>query len=259
MSDPTPSLSRLRSSNRETRVAAIDAVAAAGAATPEELEALRGCLAAPEKLVQKRAAEAFAALHRKGIKVEPVLLPALASDDLRQRWGATFALAMIGPLPSQAMTTLTECLGLEDGDVRWAAAYLLMQTGQDGLPTRLVDLLRGGNPQQRKMAAYCLRRLGPRSIQIDEALNDALHDSSPVVRLAALAGVSALTTDSVASARRVVALLDDLDPGVRRAAAVALGELGAALPEVLAALDRATSGGDPSLRRAALRSLAKLQ
>jgi len=62
----------------------------------------------------------------------------------------------------------------------------------------------------------------------------------------------------VTAARRLLSLLDDPDGGVRRAAAVALGELGTGSEEVMAALHAAAASEDASLTRAAQRALRLL-
>jgi len=253
------SLADLRSDDPRARAAALQRIAATGRATPDELEQVTACLAAKEKLVQKGAAEALAALHRTGADVRSRLRSILRSADLRERWGATFALSLIGPLPSEALGVLLESLGFDDGDIRWAAAELLLKMPErGGHAARLVELLASHNPRQRKMAAYCLRTLGVRSSEIDAALCHALTDARSEVRLAALAALSRLALDPTGAAQHVALRIDDVDAGVRRAAAAALGDLGRPLPEALTALDRAASGADPSLRRAARRSLEKL-
>jgi len=248
----------LRSNDPQARVAALERLAAA-TVTHEEIDAAAACLGATEKLVQRRAAEAFARLHRAGIDIEPALSLAVRSTDLRQRWGAAFAFSLIGALPPEARDILVDSLGLDDGDIRWAAADILLRSSEiDDRPQRLTQLLVHGNPHQRKMAAYCLRRLDLRSPAVDRALLAALEDRSAAVRLATLAALSRLATDRAVAAQHLAHVLDDTDPGVRRAAAVALGDLGEARPETLAALRQAAASDDGSLCRAARRSLEKL-
>src|SRR5260221_8141 len=87
----------------------------------------RGLPRAPRKLVQRRAAEAFAALARRGLAVEPQLHAALAAPELRLRWGAVYALSLVGAPPRAALPTLLDVIGLDDGDLRWAAADLIKQ------------------------------------------------------------------------------------------------------------------------------------
>lgn len=244
----------------QRRVEALVAIAAAAAATPGEIEAMTICLGAAEKIVQRRAAEAFAQLHRAGVAVERPLLLTLRSQELRRRWGAAFALSLIMPLPAEARGVLLESIGLDDGDVRWAAADLLAKMpASDTDGGDVLELLAAGNVNQRKMAAYCLRVRNEPSASSQVALTAALADPSSGVRLAALAALSRLAVDRSSAAPAVAALLDDANPGVRRAAAAALGDLGELRADVLDVLRRAETSDDESLRRAAARSLAKLR
>jgi HEAT repeat protein len=249
----------LRSGNRLDRVAALQRIAAAATATDEELQAMTSCLGVPDKLIQRRAGEALAQLHAAGVAVEQILQQALHSSEATRRWGAAFALSLIGPLPADAQPVLIENLGVEDGDIRWAAADLLMRTaGWGGAAAELCALVSSGNVHQRKMAAYCLRTLDQRSVAVDATLIAALGDVHPTVRLAALAALSKLALDRPTAAQAIAALLEDADAGVRRAAAATLGELGDGSSETLAALGRAALSDDESLQRAATRSLTKL-
>lgn len=250
----------LRSGSRSERVAAMQRIAAGATATTEELDALAGCLASPDKLTQRRAAEALAQLHAAGVQVGGLLLEALRSADAGRRWGAAFALSLIGPLAAEVRPVLVENMGGDDGDVRWAAAELLLRVpGSDSGPESLCGLLLDGNGHQRKMAAYCLRRLDRRSAAVQAALTTALGDVEVGVRLAAVAALSRLAVDHGAAADRIAALVEDHDAGVRRAAAAALGELIEASPTALAALRSAAVSDDQSLRRAAARSLDRLR
>jgi HEAT repeat protein len=61
-----------------------------------------------------------------------------------------------------------------------------------------------------------------------------------------------------AAARRIAELIDDADPRMQRAAAGTLGSLGRRDEYVVRALRRAQASADPSLRRAATRSLREL-
>ena len=168
---------RLRSEGMEDRVAAIAALRERGSAAPEELAALADCLGHPRKAVQRPAAEAFAALGGTEVAVGPVLDRALASPDARQRWGAAFALSLVGDPPPHTLPVLLETIGADDGDVRWAAATILLRMrDRDGLVAPLAALVAGGNPAQRKMALYCLRDLDARAPEVERAVLSALGD-----------------------------------------------------------------------------------
>ena len=81
----------------ESRVKAMAALVEAGE-TPgaAELDALRDCLADPRKLIQRRAAETLAALAARGADVGALLRTAVRGGELNLRWGAAYALSLIG-------------------------------------------------------------------------------------------------------------------------------------------------------------------
>ena len=106
------------------RLAAMADITTAGDADPATLAALTDCLGDRRKVIQRRAAETFAALSQHGAAVQPVLLAALASDAITQRWGAAYALSLLGAAPQVALPVLLEALGRDDGDVRWAAGNI---------------------------------------------------------------------------------------------------------------------------------------
>jgi hypothetical protein len=167
-------------------------------------------------------------------------------------------LSLLRRLPFDALPTLLEVVGLDDGDLRWAASELIKQLAAVDRERVVAALLVAARDPaaQRKMALYCLRDLGVAEAS-DIAL-DALADPHRETRLAAVALLAKVHPDTSAAARRIAALVDDADPHMQRVAAATLGSLGVSLPEVRAALDRAEASGDDSLRRAARRSRALL-
>ncbi len=239
----------------DARVAAIAALAD-GVAAPDaaDLDALRACLGDARKLVQRRAAEAFAALAGRGVEVGDRLRAALGAPDLRLRWGAAYALSLVGPLPLEALPTLLDVMGLDDGDLRWAAADLVKQlaaTDRGSVVARLLAAAREPGAQ-RKMALYSLRDL--RVVEAFDVALDALAGEHVETRLAALAVISKVHPDPAVAARWIAGLIDDSDPRIQRAAAGTLGGLGVRSEEVVGALRRAEMSDDASLRRAAARS-----
>ena len=250
---------RLHAPDPEVCRAAIAELAERGKATPEELAALAECLGAGRKAVERPAAEAFAALAARGVPVDEILLGALASPLPRRRWGAAFALSLAGDPPPATLPVLLETLGADDGDLRWAAAGIVVRLHER---TALVESLRAlvasGNAAQRKMALYCLRDLEARTPAVEQAVLHALGDADRDVRLAAVATLARLARDRGAAAAKLVHALETGDERVRRAAAAALGALGERSAPVLAALGAASASPDPSLRRAAKGALRQL-
>ena len=250
---------RLRAPDPEVCRAAIAELAERGKATPEELAALADCLGAGRKAVERPAAEAFAALAARGAPVDEVLLAALASPLPRRRWGAAFALSLAGDPPAATLPVLLETLGADDGDLRWAAAGIVVRLrDRAALVGSLRALLASRNATQRKMALYCLRDLETRAPEVEQAVLQALGDADRDVRLAAIATLARLALDRGGAAERLVHALETGDERVRRAAAAGLGALGERSAPVLAALRAASASPDASLRRAAEGALRQL-
>ena len=251
---------RLRSADVAQRLGAMaDMIELGGCAHADTLEALAACLGDARKIIQRRAAETFATLGAQGTGVRDVLLRTLESDATRQRWGAAYALSLLGDTPPVTLPTLLEALGSDDGDVRWAAGNILARLrGDSALVDALQQLLGTGNPVQRKMAAYCLRDLDARSPAVERALLAALHDPDTYVRLAAISAIGRLALDRATAAQGLIELLADPDASVYRVAAAVLGLLGERSDAVRAALKRASQSADASLARAAERSLRLL-
>src|SRR5207237_1438379 len=199
--------------------------------------AIRGDLIAPaatvarlgrqRRPVQRPAAQAFAALAARDAEARAALEGALASAALRQRWGAAFALSLGGDPPRAIVPVLLDTLGADDGDLRWAAAAILLGLRDRGpVAAGLRGLLDAGNAAQRKMALYCLRDLGVRSPDAEAAAIRALADPDEGVRLAAMAALARLAVDRGAAAAHLIGALETASERVRRAAAAALGVLG---------------------------------
>jgi HEAT repeat protein len=250
---------RLRAPLDGERTAAIAELGARETADADEVEALVECLGHARKAVQRAAAEACAGLAGKGVPIRPALARALTGSDAGRRFGAAFALSLLGEPPVESLPVLLEALGAEDGDLRWAAADIVRRLrDRDAVVAALRPLVASGSGPQRKMALYCLRDLGARSPEIEQAALWALGDPEWDVRLAAVATLARLSTDRAAAADRLVLALEDDDPRLRRAAAAGLGLLGVSAATVLAALQAAVQSPDPALRRAAEGALRQL-
>jgi HEAT repeat protein len=208
------------------------------------------CLAAlgdPRKAVQRPAAERLAEGARRDPTIRPRVVALLASADPRRRWGAAYALARLEAAPLDAVPALVEALGSGDGDVRWAAARILTTAvaAAPALGVELTRLLDAPSMLQRKMALYCVRDLG---------------GTVPVARVrhAALSASAALLPSGEDTAELLAALVEDVDPGVRRAAAATLGRLGTRSPGVERRLAEASRSDDAALARAATQALSRL-
>ena len=232
------------------------------------LEPVARALGDPVNAVSRAASDALVRLAARHREVEETLRGALRSDDPRRRFGAAYTQARLRPPGPQLLPAAVEALGSADGDMRWAAARLLVDMGR--LHGEVLGVLLGlaaaaESPLVRRMAAFALRELAPDRPEAARALVLASRDSDRDVRRAATSALAGLLDPPrEVPARLLEALGADPDAGVRRIAAVALGELCAERPEALpaGALEALRRAGDEtedaSLRRAAARALERL-
>ena len=263
-----PILEQLSSSEPAVRRAACHAAAGDPAATLFT-EALVAALGDPVKAVSRAASDALVAIGRQHGDVDPGLRAALHGADRTRRFGAAFTLARIAPPGPRLLPALVEALSSPDGDVRWAAARLLVETGRlhGEVFALLTGLVRAGeSPLVRRMATFALRELAPDREEAAAALLEAARDRDLHVRRAALTAMASLASPPEAvGAHLLETLASDADAAARRLAALALGELGAGDPasvpgdtrQRLAAAAREPNA-DADLRRAAERALARL-
>ncbi len=259
----------LRSGDLTRQLEAIDSILAAPAAAMNGavLEALIECVGAERKLLQRRAIEALTAIANAGDgRVRASLERALAGANRRARFGASYALAQLGGdnLSMECADALSEALGDDDGDIRWAASVLIVQLGRmhrDAIRARMIALAAAGNPNARKMALYCIRDLAIAGDEVLAMLASAVREGDVHIRLAALSVLAKIDDSSGAAAIIALRILEsDPDPGVRRAAAVALGQAGGANVSTMPALRiAAANANDPALARAAKGALNRLE
>lgn len=263
-----PILEQLASPDPAARRAACLAAASDPAATLLT-EALCEALGDPAKAVSRAASDALVAIGRAHGDVDPGLRAALHGPDPARRFGAAFTLARIAPPGPRLLPALVEALASPDGDVRWAAARLLVETGRvHGEVFALLTALarRSEDAGVRRMAIFALRELAPERAETAAVLLDALQSDPDLAnRRAALTAIGALADPPAEIAARLLGtLVDARDPASQRLAAIALGELGArdaqAIPaEARAALRQlAAASADADLRRACERALARL-
>jgi HEAT repeat protein len=248
------------------------AACAAAAEDPSAVllaDALAGVLGDPVKAVGRAASDALVAIGRRAGGVGEALRRALHSDEPARRFGAAFTAARLDPPGPRLLPVLVEAHASGDGDVRWAAARLLVEAGRvhgEVLPL-LVGLARAGESAVvRRMATFALRELAPDRAEAAEVLLAAARDTDLHVRRAATAAMASLLGPPPSVARHLLAALaGDPDAATRRLAALALGEIGASAPEALpddaqAQLEAAgRRDEDTDLRRAVERALARLR
>jgi len=223
-----------------------------------EVDRLLEGLDDPAKRTRRQAAEALGRLAAADGALRARLAAALADGDPPRRYAVAYALFVAGDRTERLWAALSEALGSGDGDLRWAAARLVIALEFDEATSRLLDEVASRNAERRKMALYCLRERRARGDAVEGAVAAALADPEPGVRLAGMSALAALARDPADAADAIARLVDDREPGVRRAAAATLGKVGVATPIVRAALARAAATTDEALARAARGALERL-
>lgn len=258
----------LNDTDPEVLVAAIREVAESPHLTLAEpaLDALIQCLGANRKVIQRRAAEALAASTSHDARIVEKLRATLSHDDPRARWGAAYALGLCNledALDLRTMPSLVEAISSSDGDVRWAAAELVVRLGKKNraaVSNQLVALASSGNLNARKMALYCLRDVGGPREELLAVAESCCSDHQSLLKMAALSLLARVNDPGDRAAALAIRLLEgDPDGGVRRCAAVALGHIGNRSHHVTEALRRAANTeGDIYMKRAAEGALTRL-
>jgi HEAT repeat protein len=244
-------LAALRATEAAARIEALIALESEAACIDAEICAVLIALVGDEhKEIRRRAAQTLSRTVGDP-QCRALLDRALTDEDARRRWGVCFALACAGVLDRAVVGVALEALGVEDGDVRWAAAEIVCRAARTDpdVITSVRAVARHGMHEQRKMALYCLRDSGV----VDEfAFLGSLNDANRGVRMAALAGLGRCVSNAATEAMLSVMERDE-DDGVRRAAAATLvrrGGLDATQHEKIARSARASSstGASRSLK-----------
>ena len=261
-----PLVAALRSAAAEERIAAC-AAAVQDPSAVLLVDALCATLADPAREVAREASRALSEIGARHGGVTAALSAALRGPDPRARLLAALAIARLGPPPLKLLPALVDALALPDGDLRFAAARLLVDLGrmEPEVLGMLCALVAGvERPDVRRMAVFALRELAPDRDETARALVAASHADDAALRRAALTSLAALRDPGDAVfARLCEALAADADPAARSLAASALCELACAHPErvgedVRGALAAAAGAGPLPARKAASRALERL-
>lgn len=253
-----PLVAALASDEPHRRCAALERLAAAeDVPTGVVLHGLIACLAVPDRVVQRLAAEI---LERIEAQSRPVVIDrlreAMVGNDPHGRWGAVYALGRLGLADRTMIPPLVDALGGDDGDRRWAAATLLVacaRAATDVAIPALVVAAADADHARRKMALYVLRDAAPTHPETRRLAVLGLDDPAVGVRFAALAALARVQPVAADSCARVVVLASaDADDGVRRAALCTLGAIGRGVSVAEDAIAAAETSDDPLWRRAAV-------
>ena len=228
----------------------------------EKISTLIDALEHPDKLVIRRAVDALIEFAGRQREVAATLNQLLADTRRKNLWPIAYILANL-PSPSQTvLKVLMDTLGSHDSDVRWAVALLLIRLAKTDpqLVSHFLELLSKGTAIQRRMAIYCLRDLGLEDDVSLQELLTSLHDSDPMVRVAAVISLKSRRGCNAEGKNSLMKLfLEDPDSRVRNVAAVTLAQLGWNSEEFRQALAGASQSDNAPERKAASVALALLQ
>jgi len=220
-----PLVERLRRGDAAERRAACQAAPADPAATLL-VDALCEALGDADRRVARAASAALARIARESGGAGDALREALRGDDRDRRIFAALTWAELEPPGHRILPALIDGLRHPEGDVRWAAARLLVTAGRlhSEVLGVLLGLLGGAEtPTARRMAAYCVRELAPDVPEAARALVAASRDDDVHVRRASLTAMAALVDPPPpVRARLAEARGDDPDEVARRLAGRAL-------------------------------------
>ena len=208
-----------------------------------------------DKPTLRRAVDALIPIAAEDPQIAATLRELLNNPSRESRWPIAYVLASL-PSPTQtSIRVLSETLDHRDPDIRWAVALILIRLAKTDRQVLklLIELAAKGTSNQRRMAIYSLRDVGLTDEASVQALMDALHDTDPMVRVAA---VTSLKIHSGLSARGKSELLElflrDSDYRVRNTVVVTLAYLGTPSEEFLNELTKATASENAQLKKAAI-------
>ncbi|MBI5369555.1 MAG: HEAT repeat domain-containing protein [Planctomycetes bacterium] len=242
--------------------AAIILLAEAGAAATDQTPALALRTALWYPWSPGLAVDAIGRIDRRDLTGMEALLGHLRGDRASARRRAAEALGTYGPAAARAAADLIAALDHESPGVAAAAATALGEIGpraRSAIP-RLARLLDAGVPQVAAAAMRALGHIGVADATCLGALASAIRDSPEEVRAAAGASLVLLGADAADVGRELAQTARPWSPSVVRwgwIVRVAAGERSpAALPHLVAALERGRSWEERSAAATALADLA---
>jgi HEAT repeat protein/lysophospholipase L1-like esterase len=225
-------------------------------------EAIRGMVEALQSGDEATSKAVVSALGKMGSDVIPALEGALRDGSALVRKAAADALGQMGPKAKDAADGLLDAVGDVDPGVRQAAMAALPKLGiktQQAVSV-LVEALHDDSWLVRQAAAKTLGQMGSEAIYAMDGLVEALTDEERLVRSAALKSMEQLDPDSVSSVvmPKLIGMVDDEDPQVRRRAVVALSGIGTSVEPMVEALMGALGDPDEGVRIEAILALGRL-
>jgi HEAT repeat protein len=208
----------------------------------------------PDKPALRQAVDALIRFAADDPQIGKILGVLLDDSRRKNRWAIAYVLANLpSPSPS-SIQVLVETLDQRDPDIRWAVALLLIRLAKTERPIlrSLIELASKGTANQRRMAIYSLRDVGLSDKESIQALMDALHDSDPTVRVAAVTSLKVHSGLSESGKNELLQLFSkDQDLRVRNTAAITLAQLGDPSDRFLTELTKAMASENDQLKKAA--------
>ncbi|WP_197443720.1 HEAT repeat domain-containing protein [Maioricimonas rarisocia] len=242
------------------RLSAVEALGRIGTAAREPLPGLiatlRGQhgtgLADDEQAeLQIAAADILMLLRSEASPAVPALIRAAQHDSPRMRRIAATTLGTIGPRADAAIPVLGELILFDEAeDVRDAAAIALAGLGDPAIPA-LLTLIEDQDVDVRWRAADALGRLPSGPPAVEEALEKAIAEDEPVVRITALESLWSLTRDAAQVAPIALRYLADEDRQIRIRAYRLLQSLGRRVSVVREQLEALVDHPDPVVSHSA--------
>jgi len=262
------------------RLGAARIVGALGANAVETTPALAKVMAERSISMRRTAALALGAIGPTADAGAPSLADALKDGDWSVRWASARALGKLGTGAAPAVPALADALRDLDSRVCEAAAFALEGIGPAAagsiaalaqavreMPSdvcKMIDVTAATQESQmdlgwtvRWASARALGAIKGAPDQTIAALQGALADSMWQVR-----GVAALSLGRMATASAAKTLIKSLNDevgAVRKASAIALGEIGYSAVDVLPYLNRLLNDPDMAVRDAVNIAIARIQ
>jgi HEAT repeat protein len=287
-------ITQLEDEDPKVRRAAAEVLQGMGPDASAAVPALARVLRDKDYLARGMAARA---LGHVGPAAVPALIDALKDQDKEVRRDAAFALRFLGPQGKEAVPALMAALSDGDREVRINAAYALGEVGEDAAPAipilieafklpidlgtdatnavgkmgpvavpLLLVALKDKNSNVRWCAAMALGDIakgnrGPETQKAFRLLLESSQDSDKYIRSSATRTLGYFSAEATISVPVLMNQLNDPEPDVRQAAAVALSELSAKSKTdavSVASLLRALQDKDSHVRLGAVRILEKI-
>jgi HEAT repeat protein len=252
----------LKDQDSEVQLEAIRTFARFGAAGRPALDALKEALRDPSKPTQAAAAEALWRVDARADLAVPVLAELLSEKDAPLRLEVAAVLGRMAPYAREAVPALTRALRQANRPDRLKIAAVLWEVDRrnDAASSLFLEEVQDGSDLAlRRQALRYLQRWGNNPERVVPVFLKLLQDQDGRVHSDAARGLRGIAPNTPAVFAALLEALDDPVPWTRASAALALGSLDDASPDVSRALAKAlTTDKDSQVRLAALRALAGL-